>query len=68
MCLPEPSVSLKGDHERTGSSSPGERVGQKRVGQTGTSIMNTELRITRVFVELADTLVDEFDALDFSTR
>jgi GAF domain-containing protein len=27
--------------------------------------MNTELRITRVFVELADTLVDEFDALDF---
>jgi GAF domain-containing protein len=27
--------------------------------------MNTELRLTQVFVELADTLVDEFDALDF---
>lgn len=27
--------------------------------------MNTERRITQVFVELADTLVDEFDALDF---
>lgn len=27
--------------------------------------MNTEQRITRVFVELADTLVAEFDALDF---
>ncbi|MGD9959247.1 ANTAR domain-containing protein [Nocardioides sp.] len=27
--------------------------------------MNTEQRLTRVFVELADTLVDEFDALDF---
>ncbi len=27
--------------------------------------MSTELRLTRVFVELADTLVDEFDALDF---
>ena len=27
--------------------------------------MNTEQRITQVFVELADTLVDEFDALDF---
>lgn len=27
--------------------------------------MTTEQRIARVFVELADTLVDEFDALDF---
>lgn len=27
--------------------------------------MNTEQHIARVFVELADTLVDEFDALDF---
>jgi GAF domain-containing protein len=27
--------------------------------------MTTERRVTRVFVELADTLVDEFDALDF---
>lgn len=27
--------------------------------------MNTEQRVTRVFVELADTLVDEFDAVDF---
>ena len=27
--------------------------------------MTTELRLTQVFVELADTLVDEFDALDF---
>lgn len=27
--------------------------------------MTTENRLTRVFVELADTLVDEFDALDF---
>jgi len=27
--------------------------------------MNTEQRLTQVFVELADTLVDEFDALDF---
>jgi transcriptional regulator with GAF, ATPase, and Fis domain len=27
--------------------------------------MNTEQRLTRVFVELADTLVAEFDALDF---
>ena len=27
--------------------------------------MTTELRVTRVFVELADTLVAEFDALDF---
>jgi len=27
--------------------------------------MTTEQRLTRVFVELADTLVDEFDALDF---
>lgn len=27
--------------------------------------MSTELRLTQVFVELADTLVDEFDALDF---
>jgi transcriptional regulator with GAF, ATPase, and Fis domain len=28
-------------------------------------MMSTELRLTEVFVELADTLVDEFDALDF---
>lgn len=34
-------------------------------GQTGTPKMNTERRITQVFVELADTLVAEFDALDF---
>ncbi len=27
--------------------------------------MSTEQRLTQVFVELADTLVDEFDALDF---
>ena len=27
--------------------------------------MTTEQRLTKVFVELADTLVDEFDALDF---
>ncbi|CUR59943.1 conserved hypothetical protein [metagenome] len=27
--------------------------------------MTTALRLTRVFVELADTLVDEFDAVDF---
>lgn len=27
--------------------------------------MKTEQRLTRIFVELADTLVDEFDALDF---
>ena len=27
--------------------------------------MVTEQRLTQVFVELADTLVDEFDALDF---
>jgi GAF domain-containing protein len=34
-------------------------------GQTGTRLMNAERRIARVFVELADTLVKEFDALDF---
>lgn len=27
--------------------------------------MKTERRLTQIFVELADTLVDEFDALDF---
>lgn len=39
--------------------------GRRTVRQDGNDRMSTEQQIARVFVELADTLVDEFDALDF---
>jgi GAF domain-containing protein len=36
-----------------------------RLDQIGIPMATSERQITRVFVELADTLVDEFDAIDF---
>jgi GAF domain-containing protein len=36
-----------------------------RLDPIGAHVTTSERQITRVFVELADTLVDEFDALDF---